>query len=159
MSGVYNSIPRDRREQYLLNAEAAIIEATEPVVAILGNTAISSLEEFLKNYPKLTVLDAQRLTKEDAKACEVGDEAEQYVQDHDMQKIFAQELEEPLPTVGDQAEAFLNAMLATDKVKAHMEQYGSINPVVKTNYGITYLTDSEHKALRELDSENKGSKE
>ncbi len=82
MSQLYESIPPERLEQYLQNAEKAVEQAAQPVV----NPAIEALGGAV-------VRGAEVLTKEDGRGNEVADGAQEF-------------LSSQIP-VGDQASSFL----------------------------------------------------
>lgn len=85
MSELYDSIPQNRKDAYLENAEGAIRQATDPVVEALGRTVVSDAEDIVAGEETEfgPAYQAQVIARADADAPRLADAVETYVHDND----------------------------------------------------------------------------
>ena len=114
MSEYYESIPPERRDEFLQKAKEVVDLSAESVV----NPAIEALGE-------LVVKEAEQITALDAQKSGLGNEAEKYVEDNDLSKGVVDELTQPpVNPIGEQAQKFLdmqNAFEESSKNRADMK--------------------------------------
>lgn len=142
MPDLYESIPPERQTQYLQNAQEAMNEAANPVLRDLGSAAVHGAEQLLAD---------------DAQGPSIAEEAEHFVKDNDLSRVFVEEMEKPRESgIAGQAQAYIDVRAAYPKEadKDHEHLWISNRMAEQMNTGsddaIRNLTKKNNEPPKEL---------
>ncbi len=155
MSESYESIPPERRDEFLQKAKEVVDLSAESVV----NPAIEALGE-------LVVKEAEQITALDAEGSGLGDEAEKYVQDNDFNRGVMDELTQPPENpIGEQAQKWLdmqNAFEEASKNRADMKydfrKFATMEDAQKAADNLALeqqISSGSDEEIRDLTADNK----
>lgn len=143
-------MPPEREFQYLQNAETVVREATDPVVAKLGEVAVEVAEAETFNEAVVNpgpVEEAEKITADDAKGIQLVDETEKY-----LSNVVASEAGEPVD-IGEDSAAYKASGSLNDKAYyALAGDFNKLHPVTQRRLQAAGYIDEKGETARKPES-------